>query len=219
MESSQQSQEVPQSQPKTPSERTSRTQKMSSKAARHVARKAVSSSRDMFYQTTLEERVVLLASIAAIIISFFPWAVSTAGGSIVEVSGVTSFLYLMGVLVIISGVTAILSVFWLLFEKPFPRFFGSPAKLHIILGAEITQIGLIAYTMFQAAFTLTQDLEGKSGTIIALIVCGVAIMGAGIFEQNKQRRQYTSKVMPTHHHIHDHEQSDRELETIFNEED
>lgn len=194
----------------------SRVRELSSQAAKHVARTAASKSRDFFYQTTLEERVIILASIVAIILSFLPWAVSIAGGTPVEVRGVSSFLYLMGILVVVSGLTALWSIIWVLMEKPLPRVIDNPAKLHVLLGIEITQIGLIAYTMLQASFTLTQDLEAKTTTLLALVVCGVAIMGAGIFEQNKaERKRSTTTVMPHHHHMHDHEQSDAELENIL----
>ena len=196
--------------------RASRMRQLSSQAAKHVAGKAAKTGRDIYYQTTMEERVILLASVVAIILSFFPWAVSTAGGSIVEVSGVASFLYLMGILVILAAGIALWSVVWILMEKPLPRFIDNPAKLHILLGIEITQIGLIAYTMLQASFTLTADLEAKTYTLIGLIVCGLAMMGAGIFEQNKLRKRNSSVIMPIEHeHHHDHEQSDREIESIL----
>lgn len=220
-EQQEQQQDVPHYETPEAPKRRSRLRQMSSRAAKHVVRSAANGSRDFFYQTTLEERVIILASIASLVIAFLPWAVSTAGGTIVDVSGVASFLYLMGVLVIVSALTALWSIVWVLMEKPFPKFLDSPAKLHILLGLEIMQIGLIAYTMFQASFTLTQDLEGKTVTLIALVISGLAIMGAGIFELNKQRKRNTSKVMmPTQHeHHHDHAQSDAELENILGGED
>lgn len=208
--------------PETPSsplpeekKRRLRIRALSSDAAKHVLKHAHSTSRDFFYQTTLEERVIILSSIAAIILAWMPWAVSSAGGTLVDVTGVTSFLYFMGILVILSAVAALWSIVWVLMEKPLPRIIENPGHFHFLLGLEITQIGLIAFTMLKASFSLTQDLEAKTVTLIALMIAGVAIMGAALFEQSKHRSKTVSKVITTHHHMHDHENSDEELENIL----
>lgn len=195
--------------------RRSRVRELSSQAARHVLRHAGTKSRDFYYQTTLEERVVILASLAAIILTFFPWAVSTAGGTLVEVTGIGSFFFFMGILVLVSALTALWSVVWVLMEKPLPRVIDNPGKLHFLLGLEITQIGLMAFTILKASFSLTQDLEAKSITLIALMIAGLAMMGAGLFEHSRQRTKQASKVLATHHHLHDHAGSDEELEHIL----
>lgn len=202
-----------------PRRRGSKVSKMTTQAAKHVAGKAATKGRDFFYQTTLEERVVILASIITIVLSFLPWGAAISGGTVIELSGVSSFIYMMGFLTAASGVIALWSVFWVLLERPMPRFIENPARLHVLLGLEIMQIGIIAYTMFQASFTLTQDLEGKSTTLIALIVCGLAMMGAGIFEQNRLKKRGSATVLQHHIHHHDHSRSDEELQSIFGNEE
>ena len=150
--------------------------------------------QNFFYQTTLIEKIVLLASAASIILTFTKW------GSLGKetITGMNHATFLIGWFIIISASICLVSILWLLSGRSFPKFFPTASSIQIVVGIEIIQLSILAYTIIKSyGTTISFEVEGPTYSLILLLICGLLIFTAGLFEEhNQHKRSLNSTKLP-----------------------
>jgi len=160
-----------------------------------LGKKARGSIDAILTGTTIQEKVILLASVLAIVFSFLPWATSKD----IQITGVSHFIYLLGFLVIATAIYAMMDVIGGLYGKKFHSFVGSSSKLHILLGLQIIQLGLVSFTIFSGFISLSTLITEVDTNVTLIVFCGVAILGAGLYENAYEDSRKRKKLIHPGH--------------------
>ncbi len=156
------------------------------------------SSRNLFHQTTIEEKIVIIASLIAAVCVFLPWF------SIKDttITGTNNLLYSIGYLILFSAIMGIFSVIWAMQGRPLPRILSSFALVHGIVGVQLLQLGAIAFTVIHSLDRIFIPTDEVATNPMIIMFCGVAILGAALFEnvdnKRKSRKTIVSHVTDTH---------------------
>lgn len=150
--------------------------------------------QNFFYQTTLIEKIVILASIASILLCFTKWG--SLGKEII--TGMNHATFLIGWFIVISASICLLGILWALSGRSFPKFFPSLSLVQIIVGLEIVQLSILAYTIIKSySTTISFEVEEPTYSLILLVLCGTLIFTAGLFEEhNQHKRSLSSTKLP-----------------------
>ncbi len=175
---------------------------------KNLSHKAGASIMDILHKSSVQEKIILLSSIAAIVLTFTPWA-SMEG---LTISGTSHFIKLIGYLIIATSAYAATVVIGSIYGKSFGDFFGTSGKMHVILGIQIIQLGLIAYSIFSGFLSFSVQTPAISSTLLLIIACGVAIMGAGLYEHAEEETKQSRMVL---HHHEKKEHKEHELHSLL----
>lgn len=175
-----------------------------------LTKKAGMSLKEVFDETSGQEKVVLIACTISFILSFMPWASSKS----IHITGLSHFVYLIGLLMIATSLYGIIATLGNLYGKKWFSFFGSLSKLHIAVGAEMVILSLIAFTMFSGFISLSTLITEVDTNVTLLILSGLAVLGAGIYE-NAYEESKKNKKMVLEHLRNEETEKEHELHSIL----
>jgi len=193
---------TPDEQPVVNTSPRSNARKNIGKTARHImshpilkkgAGQALGASKQFLHQTTTEEKIILVASLVALFSPFFAWI--DIENTVVR--GIDYFFYGVGYIILLTALVSIVSVLMAIFGKPLPRLFSSHAELHVFMGWQLMMLGIIGFTIIYSIDTLSFSANPISHGPVLVIFCGLAILGAGLFEHATHRKSVHSKILPT----------------------
>ncbi len=174
------------------------------KTARHImthpllkkgAGRAMGASKQFLHQTTLEEKIIIVACLVACFSPFLAWI--NIENTIVR--GIDYFFYGIGYLILLTAGITLISVIMAILGKTLPRLFASYAELHVFMGWQLMMLGIIGFTIIYSIDTLSFSSNPISQGPVLVIFSGLAILGSGLFEHASHRKSVHSKVLPTMH--------------------
>lgn len=159
--------------------------------------KIFESLKATFYQSTLEEKCIFFASLVVMWLSMSEWLVVEKQ----SITGVNNFLFSIGWLLSLSSLALIMSTVWAIRGWALPSWIPSFAIFHIVLGAEIIQLGLIAFTSissFETHFAPPLVISANTFNPMLIVIAGLVVIACGIFELYAGKQVKNKTIMTPH---------------------
>lgn len=171
--------------------------------------------QSFFYQTTLTEKVVMISSILTIVFTLTKW------GAIQNeaITGISSIVFFIGWALIISALLSMGTLLWCFFGKQLPKILPPLPTLQMLLGIGIIQLGIIGFTVL-TAFKQTVSLfnaEDPSYSPLYIVLFGILIFTAGLFEERTQQRKNSPTKLPAD--MYARPETNHDLDRILNSEE